>query len=105
MNGIAGVFNRYGLPPPRLVLHRQPAPPLTTCRLHSDPLALAPAQWREIAVTQGALTTMAVVKGLVAPQIVVVPPADLPLTLAATHFPDLIQPAQSDGHGLHKTNG
>ena len=89
---IAGVFDRHGLTPPRLALRGQSALTLMTCLLHSDPLALAPVQWREFPVTRGALTAIAVVEAPVAPQIVVVPCADLPLTLAATRFLDLMRP-------------
>jgi hypothetical protein len=43
--GAGALFKRYGLSEPKLALRSQSALTLSTCLMHSDPLAMAPAQW------------------------------------------------------------
>ena len=48
-NEIGDVFKRHRLPEPKLVLQSQSALTLLTCLTNSDLLAMAPAQWVELA--------------------------------------------------------
>lgn len=89
------LFERYGLPPPKLALRSQSALTLMTCLSHSDLLAMAPVQWSESTLTHGVLSTIPVEEELAAPAIVIIQRADLPLTPAATHLLDLMRRVQA----------
>jgi LysR family transcriptional regulator, regulator of abg operon len=92
---INAFFLRHQLPPPRLAVRSQSALTLLTCLMHSDLLAMVPQQWREFTLTASVLVAIEVEEELVAPPLVVIRRADLPLTPAATHLLDLTRRAQT----------
>lgn len=85
------LFERHGLPPPRLALQTQSALTLMVCLAHSELLAMVPVQWTEFAPTAGLLQTIQIRETLPAPTIVMVRRAGLPLTPAATFLVDLVR--------------
>lgn len=87
------LFERHGLPPPRLAVRSRSALTLMTCLAHSDLLAMVPRQWSRFALTRETLVPLEVVEELAAPSIVLIKREDLPLTPAATHLLDLMRRA------------
>ncbi len=91
---VGTTFERHGLQAPRVVIQSQSALTLITCLVNTDTLAMAPPQWAESSLTNGAVTSIAVREDLEAPDIVLVQRADLPLTPAAGHLLDLMRRIQ-----------
>jgi LysR family transcriptional regulator of abg operon len=92
-NEIGGVFRRYSLPEPKLVLQSQSALTLLTCLTNSDLLAMAPAQWVKSPIANQLLRTIAVKEELSAVSIIVVTRRDVPLAPAANYLLDLMKRA------------
>jgi LysR family transcriptional regulator, regulator of abg operon len=86
-------FRQHGLPPPRIVVRSQSALTLMTCLTSSDLLAIAPLQWVKSRLTRDLLTAVATKEDLVAPAVVAIKRADIPLTPAATWLLDLMRRA------------
>ncbi|WP_043832377.1 LysR substrate-binding domain-containing protein [Muricoccus aerilatus] len=96
---VSAIFERHGLPAPKLALRCQSALTVMTCIAYSDLLAMVPLQWSKFALTRGALTTIEVKEELAAPPLVIIKRADLPLTPAATHLLTLLKRAPAaSGH-------
>lgn len=88
------IFERHGLPVPRVAVRSQSALTLMTCLLNTDLLSMVPVQWDEFPLTRDLLTTIPVREELSAPSIVLIKRADLVLTPAAGHFLDLLRRTQ-----------
>lgn len=85
------LFERHGLPAPRVMLKVRSAMSLMVALTHTDLLALLPVQWGEFALTREVLQVIPVTEVLAAPEIVMIRRPDLPLTPAAEFFSDLLQ--------------
>jgi DNA-binding transcriptional LysR family regulator len=85
------LFEKHGLPAPRLALQTHSALTLIICLAHSDLLAMVPIQWIDFGITADALCPIPVEESLSAPTIVMVRRAGLPLTPAAEFLADLIR--------------
>ena len=102
-NEIGGVFKRYRLPEPKLVLQSQSALTLLTCLTNSDLLAMAPAQWVDSPIAAQLLRTIAVKEELSAVSIIVVTRRDVPLAPAANYLLDIMK--RTAGHQAQPAAG
>ena len=90
----ADLFHLHGLPSPRLAARTTGGVlGLLTLLRHSDLLAIVPRQWIECAPLRGQLLPLPLAEDIVAPPIVLVRRAALPLTPAAEHLCDLLRAA------------
>jgi DNA-binding transcriptional LysR family regulator len=89
-SGIGAVFRQYGLPAPRVLIHAQSSMSILMSLLHTDIIAMLPAQWTQLPITKSTLTAIAIREALPAPGVALVRRPDLPLTPAAEHFCDIL---------------
>ncbi len=100
---LARLFERYGLPPPRVMLQAGSALSLLVALSQTDMLAMLPRQWSDFPVTADTLQVIPVQETIPAPEIVLIRRAELPLTPAAEHMVDLLmrfapRPGSADAH-------
>ncbi len=88
---LTAVFARFKLPPPSIKLQAHSAMSVLVALASTDLLAMLPRQWADFSMGQKTLGVIAVRERLVAPDIVFVRRADLPLTPAAEHLSDLLR--------------
>lgn len=84
-----GMFEKHGLPQPRVAMRGQSALTLMTALAYSDLLALMPVQWLEFDLTRHLLQAIEVAEPLPAPSLVAIRRRALPLTPAAQFLIDL----------------
>lgn len=89
------LFALHGLPAPRLVMRAHSALTYVTSIAYSDLLTMLPVQWADFDITRNALDIIKVKEVLPAAPICIVRRADLPLTLAAEYFCDMIRRASA----------
>jgi DNA-binding transcriptional LysR family regulator len=89
------LFALHGLPAPRLVMRAHSALTYVTSIAYSDLLTMLPVQWSDFDITRNALDIIKVKEVLPAAPICIVRRADLPLTLAAEYFCDMIRRASA----------
>ena len=87
------LFQKHGLPPPKIVLRSQSALTLMISILNSDLLAMVPIQWTKFAPTAHMLSTIDVSERLPAPDIVSIRRAGAPLTPAASALAEMLRDA------------
>ena len=85
------LFAGYGMPAPRIMLQAQSTMSVMAALAYTDLLAILPVQWNEFPLTRNALEVIHIQEKLVAPDIVCIRRADLPLTPAAEYFSDLLR--------------
>jgi DNA-binding transcriptional LysR family regulator len=85
------LFAGYGMPAPRIMLQAQSTMSVMAALAYTDLLAILPVQWNEFPLTRNALEVIHIKEKLVAPDIVCIRRADLPLTPAAEYFSDLLR--------------
>lgn len=85
------VFERRGLPLPRIAVQTETALSMITVAASSDLLAMLPQQWLEFIAATRLVQHIAVREDLVAPTICSVRRARLPLTPAAEYLNDLFR--------------
>jgi len=90
-NELAPVFEKYGLPPPRIAVQAQSTLTVFVSVAYSDLLIMLPRQWTEFPFTRGALQKINVIEKLPAPSICIVRRTDIPMTPAAEYFCDLMR--------------
>jgi DNA-binding transcriptional LysR family regulator len=90
---LSQLFTQHRLPAPKLVMRTQSALSLMIALAYSDLLAMVPVQWTEFELAQHALHSIKLREPLVAPTIVLVRRAWLPLTPAAEFLADLLRRA------------
>ncbi len=90
---LTSVFERHGLPPPRLVLQGHSAITFFFSLAHSDLLMMLPVQWALMPTFRESLQRIEVKEPLYAPPICIVQRTGLPLTPAAEYFCDMIRRA------------
>lgn len=84
------LFERHGLPAPRVVLQAGSALSLMVALAQTDMLAMLPRQWEDFPLTADTLQVITVSERLPAPDIVLIRRNDLPLTPAGEHLVDLM---------------
>ncbi len=87
------VFDRFGLPRPRILVNAETAIGMMMVAAYSDLLAMLPQQWGEVAASTGLIRQIPIGEVLLAPTICFVRRARLPLTPAAEHLGDLFRRA------------
>lgn len=87
------VFDRFGLPRPRILVNAETAIGMMMVAAYSDLLAMLPQQWGEVAASTGLIRQIPIEEVLLAPTICFVRRARLPLTPAAEHLGDLFRRA------------
>ena len=93
---IGDLFRQHRLPQPRLAAKiTGGALSLITLLSHSDLLAIVPRQWMEFPPTRGAIQQIDLQEKIVAPPIVIIRRAALPLTPAAEYLCDLLRRASA----------
>ena len=87
------VFERLGLPPPKIVMHTSSAFMTAMAVAHSDLLTILPQQWVELPFAADLFSTLDIVEPAVtwAPTICIVRRQGLTLTPMAEHFCDLVR--------------
>ncbi|MDR5756330.1 LysR substrate-binding domain-containing protein [Caballeronia sp. LZ035] len=85
------LFDKHGLPAPRLAMRAQSALTFMTALANSDLLMMVPIQWIEYPLLSKAFQEIKVVEALPAPPICIVQRIGLPLTPAAEHFCTLVR--------------
>ena len=90
---LSPIFERHGLPPPRLVMQAHSALTFFFTIAHSDMLSMLPVQWTQVPAFRESLTHINVVEQLYAPAICIVQRTGLPLTPAAEYFCDMVRRA------------
>jgi len=93
------LFERHGVPAPKLVMQAQLALSMMTVLAASDLLALLPVQWAQFAITRPLLRPIGVREPMPAPPVILARRAALPLTPAAEHFCDLLRHAAGNQRG------
>lgn len=94
------LFAMHGMKLPRLVVRAHSALTYITSIAYSDLLTMLPVQWAEFEITRNALDIIPVRETLPAAPICIVRRIDLPLTLAAEYFCDMVRRASA--HLLHE---
>lgn len=87
---LGGIFRRYNLPPPRLIVQTQSALSVMLTLLYTDLLAMMPVQFTEFAVIAKEIKSIPVIEKLPAPPMVLVRRSGLSLTPAAQFFVELL---------------
>ncbi len=87
------LFDRYGLPPPKLVVQGHSALTFFFTVAYSDLLMMLPVQWTQIPLFRDTLQQIPVSEPLYAPPICIVQRTGLPLTPAAGYFCDMVRRA------------
>jgi DNA-binding transcriptional LysR family regulator len=95
-NELAPVFEKYGLPPPRVAVQAQSTLTVFVSVAYSDLLIMLPRQWTEFPFTRGALQKINIVEPLPAPSICILRRTDIPMTPAAEYFCDLARRASAN---------
>jgi len=85
------LFERNGLPPPRLALRSQSAVTLIVAMSNTDLLTMVPVQWTKFDAVNQSLISISLREIFPAPSIVLVRRAGLPLTPAAEFLLDLLR--------------
>ena len=88
------LFERYGLPSPRVRMQAHSALTMIVAAAHSDLLAMMPQQWREFPWSTDLLQAIEVEELLAAPPMHIVKRTRLPLTPAAEFLCDLLRRAK-----------
>jgi len=97
------LFERLGLPLPKVTVQAQTALSMILSAACSDLLAMLPRQWLDFVQSTHLLDQIKVREELVAPSICIVRRARLPLTPAAEHMCDLFRRAA--GYHVHAMPG
>ena len=87
------LFERHGLPAPRLVMRSRSSLTFLMAISNSDLLMMLPVQWLDSPLAKHVLEPIHVKEDLPTPPICIVRRAGLPLTPAAEHFCDLLRRA------------
>ena len=87
------MFDRFGLPRPRILVNAETAIGMMMVAAYSDLLAMLPQQWGAVAASTGLMRQIPIREVLLAPTICFVRRARLPLTPAAEHLGDLFRRA------------
>ncbi len=87
------LFERNGLPAPRLVVKAHSALTFFITVAHSDLLMMLPVQWTQSSFPRGALQQIHIAEPLPTVPICIVTRVDLPLTPAAEYFCDMMRRA------------
>ncbi len=99
------VFEKHGLPKPKIAVQAHSALTMITAAASSDLLAMLPQQWLGFARSTRLLKHIALREQLVAPAICIVTRSSLPLTPAAEHLADLFRRAAlNQGHSPRARN-
>lgn len=85
------LFMQHKLPPPKVMLQARSALSMMVGVMHTDMLAMVPAQWSDFPITRDALTVVPVRERLPAPAVVLISRPGLPQTPAAEHLCDLMR--------------
>jgi LysR family transcriptional regulator of abg operon len=85
------LFERHGLPAPRLAMRAQSALTFMTALANSDLLMMLPVQWIQYPLLSEAFQEIRVVEALPAPPVCIVQRIGLPLTPAAEYFCTLVR--------------
>ncbi|WP_025138701.1 LysR family transcriptional regulator [Achromobacter sp. DH1f] len=85
------LFEKHGLPAPRLAMKAQSALTFLTALVNSDLLMMLPIQWLQHPLLHGVLQEIKVREALPAPPICIVRRTGLPLTPAAEHYCTLVR--------------
>jgi len=88
---LTSIFLERGLPAPRVALQACTALSMMVALASTDLLALLPVQWTAFSPLQGCLEQIKLEDPLIAPDISCIRRSELPLTLAAEHFCDLLR--------------
>lgn len=97
------MFERLGLPAPRIVIHARSALITVLAVANSDLLTILPQQWVEFAPTQSLFEALDLIEPMVAAPMCIVRRQGLPLTPLAEHFSDLMRKAGLQ-YAYDKTN-
>ena len=89
------LFERHGLPRPRITIQAHSALTMATVVAYSDILTMLPVQWTQFPWTESLLQKIDIKETLAAPTICIVRRANLPLTPAAEFLCDLLRRAAS----------
>ena len=92
------LFSAYKLPAPSARLRVESTMGLLSIISHTDAVALLPKQWTDAPMFKHALAPIPVREKLLAPDIVMIARAGVPLTPAAEHFALLLQRAAGKSH-------
>ncbi|MGC4028372.1 MAG: LysR substrate-binding domain-containing protein [Steroidobacteraceae bacterium] len=87
------LFEKHGLPAPKIAMHAPSALTMVISAANSDLLMMLPEQWLGAAISREMLSCIEVRERLPAAPICLVRPARLPLTPAAEYCADLIRRA------------
>lgn len=90
---LSPVFERHGLPPPRVVMQAHSALTFLFTIANSDLLSMLPMQWAQVLPFRQTLQRIDVAEQLYAPTICIVQRTGLPLTPAAEYFCDMVRRA------------
>ncbi len=85
------LFEKHGLPAPRLAMKAQSALTFLTALANSDLLMMLPIQWLQSPLLRGVLQEIHVSEALPAPPICIVHRTGLPLTPAAEYYCTLVR--------------
>jgi DNA-binding transcriptional LysR family regulator len=89
------LFEKHGLPPPRLALKAQSALTFITALAQSDLLMMLPVQWLQYPLLNGVFQEIRVREPLPAPPVCIVQRTGLPLTPAAEYYCTLARRARA----------
>lgn len=87
------LFEKHGLPPPRLRMQLHSTLSFLVAMVYSDVLMMAPVQWTQSPLVRDKVAPIAVRELLPAPPVCLIRRAGLPLTPAADHFCDMMRRA------------
>ena len=90
---LSPIFERHGLPAPRLVIQAHSTLTYLFTIANSDLLAMLPMQWAQVPAFRQALQRIDVAEHLNAPSICIVQRTGLPLTPAGEYFCDMVRRA------------
>lgn len=85
------LFEKHGLPAPRLAMRAQSALTFMTALANSDLLMMLPVQWIQYPLLSKTFQEIRVIEALPAPPVCIVQRIGLPLTPAAEHFCTLVR--------------
>ncbi|KAF1021956.1 MAG: HTH-type transcriptional regulator TsaR [Paracidovorax wautersii] len=88
---LISIFEKRGLPPPRVALQARTALSMMVTLTSTDLLALLPMQWVGFAQLRASVQPILLDEQLAAPDIVLIRRSGLPMTLAAEHLCDLLR--------------
>ena len=99
---LSPLFERHGLPPPRMVIQAHSTLTYLFTIGNSDLLAMLPMQWAQVVAFRQTLQHIRVAEQLKAPAICIVQRTGLPLTPAAEYFCDMVRRASLHVEPLEK---